>query len=112
MAGSNVRQFDDDNFEAEVLKSDIPVLVDFWAEWCAPCQILTPVIEELANDYQGKLKVGKLNVDRAQRTAAQYGIQSIPTVILFDNGQPVEAFVGVRRKGDYQALIESKLNVG
>lgn len=112
MADPNVLHFDDSNFEAEVLGSEVPVLVDFWAEWCAPCHMLTPIIEELANDYQGKIKVGRFDVDNGRQTAIQLGIQNIPTVILFDKGQPVEIFVGVRRKGDYEAMINAKLGVG
>ncbi len=111
MAGANVHAFDDSNFEAEVLNSDTPVLVDFWAEWCGPCQMLGPVIDEIADEYAGKIKVGKVDVDKAPQTAARFGIQNIPTVILFDKGQPVESFVGVRRKGDYQAAINSALGV-
>jgi thioredoxin 1 len=112
MAGDNVVSFDDENFESEVLNSDVPVLVDFWAEWCGPCQMLTPVIGELADEYVGKVKVGKVNVDQARQTASQYGIQNIPTVMLFDKGRSVESFVGVRKKGDYQAAIKTALGAG
>jgi thioredoxin 1 len=109
MAGENVSHFDDGNFESDVLNSDLPVLVDFWAEWCAPCHMVTPVIEELAVEYAGKVKVGKVDVDKAPRTAAELGIQNIPTVVLFDKGQAVERIVGARHKNDYKSVLEAKL---
>jgi thioredoxin 1 len=111
MADGNLLAFDDENFEAEVLNSDVPVLVDFWAEWCGPCHMLSPIIGELADEYAGKVKVGKVDVDKAQQTAAQYGIQNIPTVMFFNGGKQIEAFVGVRKKGDYTAFINSSLGV-
>ena len=107
MAGDKTLTFDDSNFESEVLQSDTPVLVDFWAEWCGPCVMLAPVIDELAVDNEGRVKVGKLDIDQAAATAAQYGVQSIPTVILFHNGQPVEKIVGQRQKRDYQQVIDN-----
>ena len=112
MADANLLAFDDENFEAEVLNSDVPVLVDFWAEWCGPCHMLSPVIGELAAEYAGKVKVGKVDVDKAQQTAGQYGIQNIPTVMLFDKGKQVETYVGVRKKSDYQALLNANLGAG
>ncbi|MFQ5806628.1 MAG: thioredoxin [Phycisphaerae bacterium] len=112
MADPNIAHFDDSNFEAEVLNSEIPVLVDFWAEWCGPCHMLSPIIGELADEYQGKVKVGKVDVDSARQTAAQFGIQNIPTVILFEDGKAVETFVGVRKKGEYQAKLDAKLGIG
>jgi thioredoxin 1 len=111
MAGANTLHFDDANFETEVLKSSTPVLVDFWAEWCTPCVALAPTIDELANDYQGKVKVGKVDVDKAPKVAAQFGILNIPTVIIFKTGQPVERIVGGKRKSDYKTLIDSKITV-
>ena len=111
MAAPNIMELNDGNFEAEVLNSDVPVLVDFWAEWCAPCHMLTPIIAELADDYQGKVKFGKFDVDQGPQTAARFGIRNIPTVILFDDGQQIESFVGVRRKNDYQAALDAKLGV-
>lgn len=105
MAGPNTLQFTDDNFEAEVLRSDTPVLVDFWAEWCGPCQRLGPTIDELATEFVGKVKVGKLDTDRNQHTAAQYGVSSIPTVMLFNGGELAEKIVGLRSKADYQRLL-------
>ncbi len=88
----------DATFEAEVLKADLPVLVDFWAAWCGPCKMIAPVVEELARDYAGKLKVCKLNVDENNQTAAQFGIMSIPTLMLFKDGQPVERLIGYMPK--------------
>lgn len=95
----------DQNFEAEVLKSDLPVLVDFWAEWCGPCQMASPIIEELATEYAGKIKVGKINIDENPQTPAKYGVMSIPTVILFKNGQETGREVGFAGKEGYQKLI-------
>jgi thioredoxin 1 len=99
MASANTLEFTDANFESEVLKSDVPVLVDFWAEWCMPCRMLTPTIDALASETAGKAKVGKVNVDHHQGIAVKYGIQSIPTVMLFKNGQMVKKWVGVVQKG-------------
>lgn len=101
--------FTDANFDSEVLKSDTPVLIDFWAEWCAPCRAVSPLIEELAKEYEGKLKVGKMNVDENQQTPGQYSIMSIPTVILFKNGTPVKTMIGVQGKDDYKKNIDEVL---
>jgi len=96
----------DMDFDSQVLRSDRPVLVDFWAEWCGPCRALGPVIESLSADYAGRVKIAKVDVDANQQVAMQYGVRSIPTVILFDNGQIVDTFVGVRPKSDYAASLE------
>ncbi|NOX57166.1 MAG: thioredoxin [Planctomycetes bacterium] len=94
MAG-NVLEINDNNFEQEVLQSDQPVLVDFWAPWCGPCKMLAPVIDEVADELAGKAKVGKLNTDESPNTATSYGINAIPTVLLFKNGEVVDRFMGI-----------------
>ena len=106
MAGENVIELTDDNFEREVLKSDVPVLVDFWAEWCMPCKMLTPTIEKLAKDYQGKVKVGKVDTDSNRDTAIKYSISNIPTVILFKGGEMSQRFVGLRPEKDFKAALD------
>lgn len=98
----------DQNFEAEVLKSDIPVLVDFWAVWCQPCKIVDPVIHELAGEYAGKIKVGKLNVDENQ-VAGDFNVMSIPTIMLFKNGQPVKSVIGAQPKENFKKAIDEVL---
>ncbi|MFH1846387.1 MAG: thioredoxin [Candidatus Omnitrophota bacterium] len=96
----------DSNFKQEVLASDKPVLVDFWAEWCGPCRMIAPVIEEIASDYKGRVKVCKLNVDIAKQTASDYNIMNIPTIMIFKNGEIVEKIMGAVPKND----IVSKIN--
>lgn len=96
-------------FSDQVLNADKPVLVDFWAEWCGPCRALGPVIESIAADYSGKATIAKLDVDANQGIAAQFGIRSIPTVMLFDKGAVVDTFVGVRPKSDYTALLDKTI---
>ncbi len=109
MAGANTLHFTSENFSTEVLQSSVPVLVDFWAEWCAPCVALGPTIDQLADEYKGKVKVGKLNVSEEERLAAQYGVHSIPTVLLFRDGQPVQRVVGQRQKPDYKKILDATL---
>ena len=94
-----------ENFEEEVVKSEVPVIVDFWAPWCGPCKMVAPIIEEIARDYSDKVKVGKINVDEQSSLAVKYGIQSIPTVILFKKGEVVQKIVGYRPKESYVALL-------
>jgi thioredoxin 1 len=98
--------FTDQNFETEVLKSDKPVLVDFWAPWCGPCQMMGPVIEELAKEFEGKVKVGKLNVDENNAVAQKYGIMSIPSLKIFKGGQVVKEFTGVQAKETLKGELE------
>lgn len=91
----------DENFEQEVLKSDLPVLVDFWATWCGPCRMVGPIVDELAKEYAGKLKVGKLNVDSNGKTSIKYGIMSIPSLLFFKKGQVVDQMVGAAPKNNF-----------
>lgn len=100
--------FTDQNFKEEVLDSKTPVLVDFWAEWCAPCRIVSPIVEEFATEYSGKLKVGKLNVDENQ-VASQYGVMSIPSLLIFKDGKVVKTMIGAQSKDNFKREIDSVL---
>ena len=102
-------KFTDQNFQAEVLDSKTPVLVDFWAEWCAPCRIVSPIVEELAIEYGEKLKVGKLNVDE-NHTASHYGIMSIPSLLIFKEGKVVKTMIGAQSKDSFKREIDSILS--
>jgi len=102
-------EFTDSNFEVEVLKSDLPVIVDFWATWCAPCRMIAPIIEDLATTYEGKAKVGKLDVDSNQETAIKYGVRSIPTVLIIKNGKVVDTIIGAVQKNAFIEKLEAVL---
>lgn len=104
-----VLKFTDDTFEAEVLKSETPVLVDFWAEWCTPCHMLTPTIEELEKEYAGKVKFGKMNVDENIKTPSTFSIMSLPTVVMFKGGKPLGSVVGVQSKDTFKKTIDEAL---
>src|SRR5437764_13617686 len=106
MAALNIVALTHENFPAEVLQSSTPVLVDFWAEWCGPCKMIAPVLDELAEEYLGRLKIGKVNIDEQQALAAEYGIRSIPTLLLFSRGQVADQIVGLRSKRDLKASFE------
>jgi thioredoxin 1 len=105
MAEKDVVEFTEQNFETDVLKSPLPVLVDFWAEWCGPCKMLTPIIEQVAAENKGAIKVGKLNVDNAPQLASKYGVSSIPTLLFVKNGAVVEQHVGMLAKKNLDAKI-------
>ena len=100
-----VANINDDNFKREVLDEDWPVLVDFWAQWCGPCRLVGPIVEEIAKEYKGKLKVCKLNVDQAPETASSYGIMNIPTLAIFKKGKVVDKIVGALPKAELEAAI-------
>ncbi|MBI2031721.1 MAG: thioredoxin [Candidatus Levybacteria bacterium] len=102
--------FTDQNFEQDVLKNNLPVLVDFWAPWCAPCRIVSPIVEELAKEYEGKLKVGKLNVDENPENASKYGVMSIPSLIIFKNGHPIKTVIGAQGKENFKKAIDEALS--
>jgi thioredoxin 1 len=106
MAGKNIVEVSDSTFDQEVLQSEVPVLVDFWAPWCGPCRAIAPVIEELSGDYAGKLKVAKCNVDDNPKTPGKYGVRAIPTLILFKNGSVSEQITGAVAKSQITAAID------
>lgn len=109
MAGDKTMTFTDANFEADVLSSEVPVLVDFWAEWCGPCKVMIPTVDAVATEYDGKAKVGKLNVDDNGGTAMRYNIRGIPTLLLFKGGQIVEQRVGAVGKTEVQKMIDAHI---
>jgi thioredoxin 1 len=109
MASEHVKQVTDANFDAEVLKSDLPTLVDFWAVWCGPCKQIAPTVDALANDYQGRVKVAKVDVDHNQIVAQQYGVKSIPTLLIFKGGKVVSQMVGAMPRGKLEAELKKHL---
>ena len=101
--------FTEQSFKQEVLENKKPAIVDFWAPWCGPCRIVGPIIDELAQEYEGKIKIGKINVDENSQTAGEYGVMSIPSVVFFKNGQPIRTMVGAQSKENYKQEIEQLL---
>jgi thioredoxin 1 len=106
---SNEIEFTESNFENEVIQSDVPVLVDFWAPWCGPCKMVAPIVEEISGEYAGRLKVGKLNTDDNQMVASQFGVMSIPTLMIFKGGEVVERIVGAQPKDALTGKIDAVL---
>jgi len=106
MAAENILTATESNFQAEVLSSNTPVLVDFWAEWCGPCKMIAPLLDELATEYGGKVKIAKVNIDDNQGLAAQFRVTAIPTLLLFKNGQVLEQMVGAKSKRDLKASLD------
>jgi thioredoxin 1 len=107
MSSPNILTLSDSNFEQEVLKSATPVVVDFWAEWCGPCKMIAPMLEELAGEYAGKVKIGKVNTDQSQQLAVQYRINSIPTLLFFKAGQVVDQVIGLKSKKDLKVKFDA-----
>jgi thioredoxin 1 len=106
---SNEIEFTDANFESEVIKSDKPVLVDFWAPWCGPCKMIAPIVEEISSEYEGRLKVGKVNTDDNQKVATNFGVMSIPTLMIFKDGEVVERIIGAQPKDALTTKIDAVL---
>lgn len=109
MASEAIIEISDSNFESEVVNSDVPVLVDFWAPWCGPCRAIAPIVEEISSTYEGKIKVGKMNVDENQSTTMKFGIRSIPTIIMFKGGEAVDQIIGAVPKGEIEKVVEKSI---
>ncbi len=109
MASDAIIELSDSTFETEVVKSDLPVLVDFWAPWCGPCRAIAPLVEEISSSYEGKIKVGRMNVDENQSTTMKFGIRSIPTIIMFKDGEAVNQIIGAVPKGEIERVVEKSL---
>jgi len=109
MSSENLVELTDGNFDQEVLQSELPVLVDFGAEWCMPCKMLAPTMDDLADEYAGRVKVASVDTDSCRQTALKFQISAIPTIILFKAGEPTKKFVGLRQKGDFKAAIDEVL---
>ena len=106
MAVPNIITLTQENFAQEVLKSSTPVLVDFWGEWCPPCKALSPILDELADEYQGRVKIGKVNIDNQQALATEYGIRAVPTMLLFHQGQVADQIIGLKSKRDLKTTFD------
>ncbi len=106
MASPLIVNLTQESFAQQVLQSPVPVLVDFWAEWCGPCKMIAPLLDELADEYDGKAKIGKVNIDEQQALAAEYGIRAIPTLLLFNKGQVADQIVGARSKRDFKTSLD------
>ena len=106
----NLVEITDDNFDTEVLESELPVLVDFWAEWCGPCKMISPIVEEIASDYNGKVKVGKVNIDYNQQVAMTYGIRGIPALLVFKSGSVANQIVGAVPKNHITQILDEVIN--
>ena len=109
MSNAKISQVSEGNFDSEVAQSNLPVLVDFWAEWCGPCKMIAPLLDELADEYDGKLKIGKVDVDQNQGLAGKFGIRAIPTLLIFKGGEVKEQIVGMASKKDLQKKISAHL---
>ena len=106
MASSNIVNLTEANFAQEVTQSPIPVLVDFWAEWCGPCKMIAPILDEIASEYDGKVKIGKVNIDEQQSLAAQHGIRAVPTLLIFKDGEVADQIIGLKSKRDLKANLD------
>jgi thioredoxin 1 len=106
MASPSIVTLTQENFKTEAIQSPVPVLVDFWAEWCGPCKMIAPILDELADEYEGRVKIAKVNIDEQQGIASEYGIRAIPTLLLFDKGQVADQIVGLRSKRDLKASFD------